>query len=52
MHVKNKGEALVRKNVELVSALILASPKASVGNEETLCPFDQAGACSVVKIGG
>jgi len=46
--VENKGEAMVRKNVELVSALNLASPKASVGDEETLRPFDQAGACSVV----
>ena len=50
--VKNKGEALEKKSVELVAALNLASSKASIGDEETLHPFDQAGACSIVKIGG
>jgi len=48
MCVVNEGEALVRKNVELVSSMGLASPESVVGNEETLRPVGQVGVCGVV----
>jgi len=51
MRVVNEGEALVRKNVKLVSSMVLASPESVVGNEETHHPFGQAGASGVAEVG-
>ena len=36
MRVENEGEVLVRENLELVLALNLASPKASISKVNTL----------------
>jgi hypothetical protein len=50
MSVVDDREALMRREIKLVLAVLLASPKPIICNEETLCPFGQVGACSIIEV--